>query len=159
MAASSALTAMRVPGTVTVGGTEIGLLRDVQLRRKELGGRVDLTAEEYAGEVVDVMLGAVAWELGMALRGFDATAIAAVFPNVAGGKVKFPGTKAPGYWRSKDAVAVVFTPLESSHPSISIGSAIPLVAEDLIVDLGKRAEHLILCKFLVTRESGELSWG
>jgi len=156
--ANSALQALRVPGIVLVDGVEIGLLRDVQLRRVVRGGRTELTAEEYKGEVVDQVYGGIEWRLGMALRGFDAKAIEC-FPNVSGGSVVWPGTNRDGYFRAADTVAVTFTPLETSHPGITIASAIPEVAEDLSVDLGKRSELLILCSFLVTRESGTLAWG
>lgn len=158
MSAASALSALRVPGRVTFGGAELGLLRDVQLRRTVPGGRPELHAEEFGVERINsVYIGAV-WRLGMALRGFDSAAID-VFPNVSGGNIVWPGARQPGLFRDVDAKTIVFTPTEASHPSITIGRAIPEVAEELAVDLGRRTEHLILVSFLVTRDGSGLSWG
>ncbi len=170
MAANSALTALRVPGTLswdTVGnpgpGTELGLVRDVQLR--VVTGLSPVLMEEFGIEVADqVYLGEV-WRLGFALRGWDADAIPVVFPNTtAGPQVEWPGAgMAPGNLRSADAVRLQFTPKESAHNTVVFASAIPELAEELEVSLSHRTEHLLLVSFLALREgaspAGSVTWG
>jgi hypothetical protein len=143
---------------VTADGVELGLLRDVQLRRIVPGGRPELHAEEFGVERIDSVYVSAVYRLGMALRGSDPAALAKIFPNVVAGAVVWPGAKPPGHFRSADAVALVFTPTDPAHPSVSMGTAIPEVAEDLTVNLGRRTEYLILVSFLATREGG-LTWG
>ena len=170
MAASSALSALRVPGTLsfdTVGnpgpGTTLGMVRGVQLRRVE--GRSPIVMEEFGIEVAgDVYLGET-WRMAFALRGWDADAIPLVFKNVqAGPEVQWPGTThVPGRFTAQDSIRLQFTPLETSHNPVVFESAIPEAVEELGVDLGHRVEHLILCTFLALREgvspAGSVKWG
>lgn len=169
MGASSALTALKVPGTLAfdaVGGpgpgTVLGTVRDVQLRRVE--GRSPIVMEEFGIELAgDVYLGEI-WRMAFALRGFDADAIPLVFKNVVAGVVRWPGTtEVPGRFTAQDSVRLQFTPLEASHNTVVFASAIPEVVEELEVDLGHRVEHLIVCSFLALREgatpAGSVTWG
>lgn len=161
MAAPSALTALRVPGAVTVDGVAIGLLARVELRRTTR--RPTIVAEEFGSEIVDELWTGAAYRLGMALRGWDHAAIGKLFPSVSNRRVTWPGSGPIGRLRSRDAVAVVFTPRYSGAPTITFASAIPEVAEDLVVRYAKQEEHLIMVSFLALRDgatpAGSVTWG
>lgn len=165
MAAPSALNSFPggVPGVVTFGGTALGLVRAVQLKRSSQSAPI--YAEEFGREIIDLVWTGAVYRLGLALRGWDAAAIAAVFPNTSGTTVQYPGAKLAGRMRSLDAGALVFTPDESTgdHPSITFDSAIPEAAEELEVEYGRGREHLILVSFLALRDSatptGSVAWG
>lgn len=159
---ANALTALKVPGNVTFGGKDIGLLAQVQLRRT--GSQTPINAEEFGHEIVDSVFMGANYRLAVALRGWDTDAINAVFPNVTGtSTITFPGSKKAGYFRRADSDVLVFTPRDSSHPSLTFLNAIPETAEELVVDLAARTEHLILCTFLAVRDgatpNGGVTWG
>ena len=174
MAASSALTALKVPGTLSfdvVGGagpgTVLGLVRDVQLRRES--GKSPIVMEEFGIELAgEVYLGEI-WRMAFALRGTDNDAIGLVFENTLSGGtiIEWPGNPAtgvvPGRFTAQDSVRLQFTPTETSHKTIVFDSAIPETAEEIEVGLGHRVEHLILCTFLALREGvspqGSVTWG
>jgi len=157
----SALDALRVPGSVSFGGTDLGLIRDVQLLRT--ASQTPIEAEEFGIEIVDELFVGAVYRVGLALRGFLSTSIAAVFPNVSAGFVQFPGAKKAGWFRSQDAAALVFTPKDSNYPGFTFAMAIPRAAEEVEVSMAARTEHLILCEFLAIREgaapTGSVSWG
>jgi len=154
----SALDALKVPGSLSFGGADLGLIRNVELRREEAGGTIE--AEEYGGEAADIVLARVQYRVGVALRGWNADAIGAVFPNVTGSTISWPGAKPSGYFRSQDAAALVFTPKDSNYPSYTFAMAIPRAAAELVVEYAHREEHLILCEFTAIRDvSGGVTWG
>ena len=162
MASSNSLTALRNPGTITFDGNAIGLLAQIQVRRD--GAQTPVPVEEFGREVVDSVFVGATYRIGLALRGWDTTAINAVFPNVTGtSTVNYPGVNKAGYFRRADAAALAFTPKDAAHPAIALGLAIPELAEDLVVDLAARREHLILCTFLFVRDGatpeGGFTWG
>ncbi len=152
MADSSALSALRVPGKVTFGGEDLGLVAQVQLRRT--GEQTPIMPEEFGKEVTDSVYVGATYRLGLALRGWDPTAIRCLFVNtVAGAKVIYPGPNLAGYFRRADARRLRFVPTdEDAHPGIEFPLAIPEVLEELEVDLAQRTEHLILCSFLAIRD-------
>ena len=169
MGASSALSALRVPGTLSfdvVGGagpgTVLGLTRDVQLRRTL--GKSPIVMEEFGIELAGNVYLGEQWRIVFALRGFDSDAIGLVFKNVVGGQIQWPGvTDVPGRFTAQDSVRLQFTPIEPTHETIVFESAEPETAEEIEVDFGHRVEHLILCSFLALREgvapAGSVKWG
>jgi len=64
----SALDALRVPGSVSFGGTDLGLIRDVQLLRT--ASQTPIEAEEFGIEIVDELFVGAVYRVGLALRGF-----------------------------------------------------------------------------------------
>jgi len=159
---ADSLTALKVPGSVTFGGTSIGLLAQVQLRR--VGKQTPIEAEEFGLEVVDSVYMGANYRLAVALRGWNTQAINTLFPNLTGtAVVNYPGTNKAGYFRRADAAALVFTPRDAAHPALTFLKAIPETVEDMTVDLAARSEHLILCTFLHVRDSGTpnggVTWG
>ena len=174
MSTSSALQAMYVPGRVSCqlsgqtynlatayphGGTALGLLRDVQIRRTE--GKFDLIAEEFGQEIIDEVYMAESWVMAFALRGMDDDALGAVFPNtftVSETKnmgVAYPGaSRSPGSLRSSSAVRVLFTTDDTeNHNAVYFPNAIPQVAEGLVVDFARASELMIACAFRGLRAS------
>tara|TARA_R110002110_G_scaffold291644_2_gene505603 strand:+ start:71 stop:619 length:549 start_codon:yes stop_codon:yes gene_type:complete len=135
------------------GGTALGLLRDVQIRRSE--GRFDLIGEEFGQEIIDEVYMAESWVMAFALRGMDDDALGAVFPNTFTGAVTktkgiaYPGTtRSPGSLRSSSAVRVLFTPDDSeNHNAVYFPNAIPQVAEGLSIDFVRATELMIACAF------------
>jgi len=157
----SVLQALRVPGTVTFDGQDLGLLRDVMLNRT--APRTPIEPEEFGVEVVDQVFVGADYEIGLALRGFETAVVAKVFPNIVAGQVTYPGAKKAGYFLSQDAAALTFTPIDSNHPPVTFAMAIPGPAEVLEVSLAHRTEFLLLCKFRSIRDSatpeGSVAWG
>ena len=139
------------------GGTALGLVRDVQLRRTE--GRELIVAEEFGVEVVDELYTGEAWLLAFALRGYDNDAVGALFPNTStGSKAKrkgivYPGdTVSPGTLKAASAVSVLFTPDDAAnHPAVYLPNAIPEISEELEVNLGRSSEWLMTCGFRALR--------
>lgn len=174
MSTSSALQAMYIPGRVSCqlsgqtydlstayphGGTALGLLRDVQIRRTE--GKFELIAEEFGQEVVDEVYMAESWVMAFALRGMDDDALGAVFPNTFTGTITknkgiaYPGSSvAPGTLRSASAVRVLFTPDDTeNHNAVYFPNAIPQVAEGIDIDFARASELMIACVFRGLRAS------
>ena len=172
MSTSSALQAMYVPGRISCllsgqtynldtayphGGTALGLLRDVQVRRSE--GRFDVVGEEFGQEIVDQVYLAESWVLAFALRGMDDDALGAVFPNTFTGSVTknkgiaYPGSSlTPGTLRSGSAVKVLFTPDDTdNHNAVYFPNAIPQVTETINVDFVRASELMIACAFRALR--------
>lgn len=140
------------------GATALGLVRDVRLRRIE--GRQTIVAEEFGVEVVDEVYAGEAWLLSFALRGWDSDAISALWPNTTLGSsskfrgVDYPGTTTkPGTTKAASAVKVLFTPDDATnHPAVYLPNAIPELAEDLTISLGRTEEVLIVCGFRALRD-------
>ena len=141
------------------GGTALGLVRDIKLQRTE--GRELIIAEEFGVEVVDEVYTGEAWLLAFALRGFDDDALGAIFPNTATGTlakkkgIVYPGTDVvPGNLRSGGAVKVLFTPDDTAnHHAVYLPNAIPEIAEELEIPLGRSNELLVLCGFRALRDA------
>ena len=140
------------------GGTALGLVRDVQVRRTE--GRELIVAEEFGIEVVDELYTGEAWLVAFALRGWDNDAIGTLFPNTAAGTtakqtgVLYPGTDVPpGSLKAANAVKLLFTPDDTSnHQAVYLPNAIPEVGEELEIDMGRSNEVLIVCGFRALRD-------
>lgn len=172
MSTSSALQAMYVPGRISCqlsgqtynlatpyphGGTALGLLRDVQIRRGE--GRQVVIAEEFGQEVVDELYMYESWAMAFALRGMDEDAMGAVFPNTTTGSVtknkviSYPGSSIKsGDLRAASAVKVLFTPDDTeNHNCVYFPNAIPGTSEVLSMDFVRSSELVIACVFRALR--------
>ena len=140
------------------GGTALGLVSDVRIRRTE--GRQLIVAEEFGVEVVDEVYSGEAWLLSFALRGWDSDAILACFPNTDLGTtskfrgVDYPGTTVyPGTLKSTLATKVLFTPNDTAnHAAVYLPNAFAELAEDLTIALGRTEEVLIACAFRALRD-------
>ena len=169
MSAATALQAMRVPGALAVGptnlstafphgGTALGLVRAVIVRRREL--RFDVTAEEYGGAIVDTLYRGEEWSLVFELRGWDNDAISALFPNttlptVSGERtIQFPQTtKIGGVLQGASAVKLIFTPEDQArHRAVYFRSAIPLLAEEVDMRHARAEEMTVAAGFRALRD-------
>ena len=173
MSTSSALQAMYLPGRLSValssqtydfstayphGGTALGLVRDVQVRRTE--GREMIIAEEFGQEIIDELYLAESWSMAFALRGMDQDALSAIFPNATTGSVSkqkgvvYPGaTIAPGTLKASTAIKMLFTPNDTTnHHAVYFPNAIPEVSEALAVDFARSAELMMACAFRAIRD-------
>jgi len=178
MATRDPLKALRVPGRVCInptdnppgssvpfpfGGIELGLVRDVVLRRRER--RFSNTAEEFGGEPAEELYLGETWDLLFALRGFDNDAIQTLFPNTTAHALSgqrgivHPGSnrREGSAWSTASAVRLLFAPDEPlSHPGVYFRSAIPLVAEELELPLSRNpdagGELLIAVAFRALRD-------
>lgn len=173
MSTSSALQAMYAPGRLSValsnqtydfstvyphGGTALGLVRDVQIRRTE--GRELIVAEEFGQEVIDELYLAESWSMAFALRGMDQDALSAIFPNPATGSVSkqkgvvYPGTTiAPGMLKAGSAIKMLFTPNDTTnHHAVYFPNAVPEVSEALAIDFVRSAEVMVACAFRAIRD-------
>ena len=165
---------MHVPGRLSValsnqtydfstayphGGTALGLVRDVQVRRTE--GRETIIAEEFGQEIVDEIYMSEMWLMGFALRGLDEDALGVVFPNTTTGsvtknkKIVYPGaTIVPGTLRASTALGVLFTSNDTTnHPCVYFPNAIPEATDTVTIDLARAAELIITCVFRALRAS------
>lgn len=171
MSAPTPLQALRVPGVLVVnpttnppvdavphGGVQLGLVRDVVLRRTER--RFELVGEEYGGEVLDHVYLGETWAIVFALRGLDNEALRRLFPTSA---TPTPSQREAISWpgsglregRSRevaDGVALLFSPDDPDHHAVYFRRAIPLVAQELDLALGREEELLVLAGFLATRD-------
>ena len=169
MSAATAMQAMRVPGALAVGptnlslafphgGTALGLVRGVVVKRREL--RFDVIAEEYGSAVVDALYMGEEWSVVFELRGWDSDAINALFPNttlptVSGERtIQFPSTtKASGALLGATAAKVIFTPEDPTrHRAVYFRSAIPMLAEEVEMQHARAEELSIVAGFRALRD-------
>ncbi len=142
-------------------GIALGLLGDIVARRTQSQFRI--TAEEFAGEVVDSQSMAETWVLVFAIRGVYPDAVQEVFENTTftaltnTAKIIYPGsTVQPGIFRAQFAKGVIFTPDDQvNHPAVYFRAAVPEVAVELAIPLGRRPdqdEFVLLAGFLAIRD-------
>lgn len=159
MAEKKPLAAMKVAGQLCIspttsppvdafphGGTSLGMVKDVVLRRTER--RFNELGEERGGEVTDSLPMGVEYLMAFALRGWDPDAIPAVDPSAVVGatsrqaKIQHPGASVrEGV--SQSHVSLLFSPENKDHPAVYFRSAIPMVAEELELELGRSTEALM----------------
>ncbi len=167
MATPAVSQALRVPGKLIVnptdlstaspyGGTELGLVRDVTFTRTDETRRV-IRAGEFGGEFSSVVRGGVGWAGSFGVRGFDADAMAQLFPNTfsAGGdtNLREPGTVQAGMLADDDAVVLLFDPVDATnHPGVLFFKAIPLIAEEVELMFGDAVEIVWAVGFLAVRD-------
>lgn len=173
MAAKDPLTAMRAPGRICLaptdlstayphGGTDVGLVRDVRLVRRDF--RYPIRGEEFGRRVefVDAVLAGEGYLLTFASRGWNDAAWNAFLPNTAvgtnGGKrgIQFPNARPAGMLATDQQVALLFSPTEPlAHPAVLFPAAIPLGAEERQFSFGRRPEEelVLLCGFAAIRSN------
>lgn len=180
MASPSIAQALRIPGTISVGpftditaaaasngGTLLGLAQNVTLRWADIS-MAPLTAWEFGGEVVDDVRGGVGVMIVWRIRGADADAITAVFPNTftsSGEWLREPGPVRAGAWASDEAVQVLFTPDDPTHPGLLLYEALPRVAAErggeAALDMSAASEVTWLVSFVAARRPSDgrrLEW-
>jgi hypothetical protein len=172
MSAPSPLQALRAPGRLVInpttspptdafphGGTAMGLVRDVKVRRKER--RFAILAEEWGSSVAEELWQGGDYLLAFALRGLDDDALNVLFPGETSlgspSGVRGIGTpvsgRREGSQLSASAVKLLFSPLDPTrHRAVYLRSAIPLLAEDLEVPLQRRDEALVAVAFRALRD-------
>ena len=160
MSAPDVRDVLRVPGKLVInptditaafphGGTEIGLVRDSQLR---FGYRTDLVhAEEWGGQPVEsVYCGEVAL-FAAVLREWDDDALSNVFPNTGTGAISGNRTilgrvsggsfNRAGYLLSGKSFVLCFSPRSvDRHPMVIVRKAIPMVEETALLQLSLAEE-------------------
>lgn len=140
---------LRVPGRLALdptdltlpyphGGGALGFVREVELAVSIR--RVELDAEEYGGEPVDVLYAGATWGLAALLRQWDPDALARIFPaghvGVSGDRViDHPGAVRAGTLMAATAVRMVFSPDDPAAPGVLFRRAVPLVAEQAALAL------------------------
>ena len=167
MASASPDSALRVPGALIAapsdlatafpfGGTELGLVQAVQLRRE--ARRELIRAEEFGAEVVDVLDLGEDYLLACSLRGWDSDAWAKVYTNTSVGAASgrasphSPGAVSAGTLRSGAAFGLLFAPEDvDRHPAVYFPRALALTVEALSVDLNRTGEALTGVVFRATR--------
>lgn len=130
------------------GGTSIGLVRDVVLEVQSAD--LEVTAEEFGQEVVDVVDGGESWKIRAAVRGWSRAAHDALFLEASTSSTTgkplavAPATnRRAGRLRSSDAVVLLAVPHDPTrHPAILFRSAIPRRAAPLLVEFGLSTELL-----------------
>lgn len=170
MAAPDLARVLRVGGRLAVnpsnlasawphGGTGLGLVQDVAIRVRS---SVHEIAEEPWGiEPSEVILGGESVALVAALRTWDATALATVFPSGATGSVTgervvtYPGAS----WKAgtqlyAGRVVLLFTPTDQeNHPAALFYAACPVLDDDVSLRLQLDQEHLVAVRFVCARDA------
>lgn len=116
------------------GGVYMGAVRAVELDL--LDEAMPIPGEEFAGAPVDMLEGAQACILSAIFRGFDATALGAIFPNTSTGGVTgekvingtAQGTVRPGHLRSARFAKVLYVPDDTAKRAVILYKAMPVIA-------------------------------
>lgn len=184
MASPAVSQALRVPGRLSVGatdlstayphgGTALGLVDAVTFRRVEVNRMIRAT--EYGGEVVTHVRGGVNWLCAFNIRGADGDALTAVFPNVFTGTnnsqvglrhgenaTDFVVTnRVAGSLAHADADVFVFTPDDTDHHGVIFYAGIPLGYQelgnegDVELEMGDEPDMLWSVAFLATRRAAD----
>lgn len=169
MATADPLQALRVPGRVYAGvtdltaaapygGVELGLLRDVAWSLSQV--YLQTRAEEFGNAVVGLGFYGEAFALSFALRSLDDDAVQRLFMNTREGaisqhRVVFGGHTTNGDRRpgtlveSVLATPIVFVPDDvDGHPAVWLPRAVPRPSRLDGVPLHLDGEHLIGCTWL-----------
>jgi hypothetical protein len=164
MAASDPRAALRNPGRLVAdptnlsaafpyGGTELGLIHRMRWR-DGLRAR-GVAAEEYGGVEVEYVVHRSTCALVAVLRGWDADAIATVFPGATSGTSSGRGVYAQdsaveaqraGARLTTLGHALLFAPLAAAeHPGVLIYRAVPTpeIAEDVQLSLDGEFERAV----------------
>lgn len=141
------------------GGTSIGLVRDVVL--EIASADLEITAEEFGQEIVDVVDGGESWRLSAAVRGWSRKAHDALFLEAStSATTEKPLAAHPaanrraGRLRSADAVVLLATPKDTTrHPAVLFRAAVPRRAAPLRVEFGLTTELLWAVSWTAIRDS------
>lgn len=134
MATSNPANIARVPGRITVGGTAIGVTKDVRFLPNEI--YEPLTAEEFGHSIYKVFSITRAPKLICVLRSWDAAAVSAVFPTIPVGDLN---PKTASDMTGKEA-EVRFIALNATDPSIRLYRAVPMIADTAQMNLGYNSD-------------------
>lgn len=132
------------------GGTYLGAARDIESDFLD-DEDVIVPGEEFAGAPVEALEMTGCFALYSLIRGFDATALATIFPNTStgsssGAKVIDGGVQSTvrsGHLRSSRAVKLLFAPLNSAKRAVLIYKAMPFIPK------GARARYSILYESVI----------
>ena len=127
------------------GGTYLGAARDIECDFLDDEDLL-IPGEEFAGQPVDALEMTGCFALYSLMCGFDASAVATIFPNTStgassGAKVidgSAQGTIRSGHLRGGRAVKLLFAPLDSAKRAVIIYKAMPFVPK------GARTRYSIL---------------
>ena len=117
------------------GGTRLGIMGQIAWRLRP--NRGDVTAQEYCGQVVEVIEGAHNLVVAATLRMYDSAAISALFPGAATGGsgeqlVSHTMTTNVGGLGSARAIALLVAPGDpATQQALYIPRAVPLLEETL----------------------------
>lgn len=167
MATASATRILRVTGRLCAnptdlstafphGGTALGMVRDAEFR---FGERTyEVKAEEWGGIPREIISCGHTAQFAGVLRDYDSDAINAFFlnPQTAASNIRtirgvtaVSGGNRAGYKLSNKAFKLCFSPRAiQDHPYIIIYSAVPLIAEESVLQLSTSEEAVI--QFLCT---------
>jgi len=150
------LEALKVPGTVFVGGVSMGMVADVVVRRREIEAEA-VAALEFGMEIVEDHYLGEAWSIAWAFRNWTQAKLAEALPRLSvGSGIEYPGSVlAAGTRKSSHARVVRFVPNDSANqPTVEFPSAIPMAAQTFELKFGYEPETLIGVSFLGIRDPG-----
>jgi hypothetical protein len=160
---------LRVPGRLCInptnlanafpcGGTDLGAVRGIELRQD--APYYALTAEEFGFEPVEYLERGTVWGLSCVLRGWDANAIATLFPNTSTGTttgekvIAEPGSVRAGIVISGRSVKLAFVPDNADGaPTVLLYKALPLIAVPFQIDLSRHQEMVLTVAFVGIRDA------
>ena len=141
------------------GGTALGLTAEVNFRPVQRMREV--RAEEFGGEVVEIIVGREDVVLAATIRGWDSDALQRVFVRTAAGTsgervVSYPGSVRAGTLGSDRSVVLLFSPRNTEHhPAILIYRAVPIVDESVSIPLAQKREIVAQVVFRGIRDASD----
>ena len=157
---------LRAPGRLVInptdlgaafpyGGTALGIVKAIAIRPGAKYQRI--TAEEYGGEVVEMVGNGEAWTLAAILRDFDHDAVAKLFGTVsAGNVVTYPGSVRAGRLMSDLAVKLLFAPNNPAvAPACLFYRALPLLEDAAAMSMSRAAEFGVSMVFVALRNGSD----
>lgn len=120
-----------VPGSITFQGVGIGPVLAAEFRPNIKTGLI--TAEEFGNQPVNLINVGSAATFSAVLRGYNSAVYASIFPSTQP-NVKSGGGR-PGLSLSSKGGVLIFTPDASSHPSVTLYNAVPLVDDTAVIRL------------------------
>jgi hypothetical protein len=139
------------------GGTALGMISEAIFQPNLQ--RAQITAEEFGGETVDVVVMAETVILGCLLRGVDSDAWTTVWEDTTAGSssgepvVDYPGSTRAGTLGSARAVKILYSPDDlQNDPAILLYSAIPILDETAELALSISQEMVVRVVFQGIRD-------
>jgi hypothetical protein len=139
-------------GTLSFGGTDLGNMQSVTLVRSGVVEAV--SAEEYGGESVQLILLREIWTVAAILIDWNSDALEAATLNHSSGVVTYPGTVAPGTDLETLAQSLVLTARDTNHPGFTLYHAVPIPEASELVFSG-RQELSLQCAWVGMRDSSD----
>lgn len=176
MALANIRKALRVPGQLCVGatnlaiafphgGTALGVKREMSLRAIP---NVYLSRREGFGkQIVEGLHLGEAWSIAATFRTNDKDVLSTVFFGPSAGasgetRVQYPGTSKPGLRWSTRAVKLVFSPDDdTNHRFVIFYAAMPMPGESMELVHRLQEEQVLACAFIAIPDgSGRfVDWG